>query len=241
MSTLSLPITVMIVWLIPSHANGQDIAHSHRYAEHAHCSIRRNLPAIYVRPPPVRICRRRIYRAFWRCRSKCGNHGILFRSTVPIRGRSLYDAAMEGAGTRSLRPVLMTAMLATIGLIPAAISTGIGSDVQKPLALAIIGGMVTGVLGTLFVLPVLYMLIAGRYPSNGKKVRFRRTGYLSWSILTNAHPGRKIERRKGKAFHGESRKISCRENLCNDKAGGREARNLMKAGTNPAGRRSRRI
>lgn len=81
---------------------------------------------------------------------------------------ALYDAIVEGAGTR-LSPVLMTAMLATIGLIPAALSTGIGSDVQKPLALAIIGGMITGVIGTLFALPVLYMLIAGRYPSNGKR------------------------------------------------------------------------
>src|SRR5580700_6925994 len=84
------------------------------------------------------------------------------------QGRSLYEAVMEGVGTR-LRPVLMTATLATIGLIPAAISTGIGSDVQKPLALAIIGGMITGVIGTLFVLPVLYMIIGGRYPANGKR------------------------------------------------------------------------
>jgi cobalt-zinc-cadmium resistance protein CzcA len=85
------------------------------------------------------------------------------------QGRSLYEAVMEGAATR-LRPVLMTAMLATIGLIPAALSTGIGSDVQKPLAIAIIGGMITDVLiGTLFVLPVLYILIANKYPANGKK------------------------------------------------------------------------
>jgi cobalt-zinc-cadmium resistance protein CzcA len=60
----------------------------------------------------------------------------------------------------------MTAMLATIGLVPAAVSSGIGSDVQKPLAVAIIGGMVTDVLiGTLFVLPVLYLLIAKKYPA----------------------------------------------------------------------------
>jgi len=82
-----------------------------------------------------------------------------------LRGESLENAVIDGAASR-LRPILMTAMLATVGLIPAAISTGIGSDVQKPLAVAIIGGMVTDVLiGTLFVLPVLYLLIARRYPA----------------------------------------------------------------------------
>ena len=82
-----------------------------------------------------------------------------------LTGESLYDSVLDGAASR-LRPILMTAMLATVGLIPAAISNGIGSDVQKPLAIAIIGGMVTDVLiGTLFVLPVLYLLIAGKYPA----------------------------------------------------------------------------
>jgi len=84
---------------------------------------------------------------------------------LSLRGEKLYDAVVDGAAFR-LRPILMTAMLATVGLIPAAISTGIGSDVQKPLAIAIIGGMVTDVLiGTLFVLPVLYLLIAHKYPA----------------------------------------------------------------------------
>ncbi len=85
------------------------------------------------------------------------------------QGRTLYEAIIEGVETR-IRPVLMTAMLATIGLVPAAMSNGIGSDVQKPLAIAIIGGMVTDVLiGTLFVLPVLYLLIARRNPGTPKQ------------------------------------------------------------------------
>jgi cobalt-zinc-cadmium resistance protein CzcA len=70
------------------------------------------------------------------------------------------DAILAGARTR-LRPVLMTALLATIGLVPAALSTGIGSDTQKPIAIVIIGGLIYGVTtGTLFVLPVLYSLVA---------------------------------------------------------------------------------
>jgi cobalt-zinc-cadmium resistance protein CzcA len=90
---------------------------------------------------------------------------------LSLRGESLYNAVVDGACFR-LRPILMTAMLATVGLIPAAISTGIGSDVQKPLAIAIIGGMITDVLiGTLFVLPVLYLLIGRKYPAKADVVK----------------------------------------------------------------------
>lgn len=87
-----------------------------------------------------------------------------------LQGEPLYAAVLDGAASR-FRPILMTATLATVGLIPAAISIGIGSDVQKPLAIAIIGGMVSDVLiGTLFVLPVLYLLLGRRYPATEKNV-----------------------------------------------------------------------
>ena len=78
-------------------------------------------------------------------------------------GIELREAVIEGAVTR-LRPVLMTAILASIGLIPAAISTGIGSDTQKPLAIVIIGGLMSATLLTLFVLPVLYALVVKPIP-----------------------------------------------------------------------------
>jgi cobalt-zinc-cadmium resistance protein CzcA len=68
------------------------------------------------------------------------------------------QAILEGSKTR-LRPVLMTAMLASIGLVPAALSTGIGSDTQKPLAIVIIGGLVSATALVLGVLPVLYALV----------------------------------------------------------------------------------
>jgi len=77
------------------------------------------------------------------------------------QGESLKDAVMEGAMTR-LRPVLMTAILASIGLVPAAVSTGIGSDTQKPLAIVIIGGLVTATILTLLALPVLYEMVSGK-------------------------------------------------------------------------------
>jgi len=75
----------------------------------------------------------------------------------------------EGAMTR-LRTVLMTAMLASLGLLPMALSTGIGSETQKPLAVVVIGGLVTATLLVLFVLPVLYVVVSRRFGDiTGKK------------------------------------------------------------------------
>jgi cobalt-zinc-cadmium resistance protein CzcA len=73
-------------------------------------------------------------------------------------GRPLRDAILEGAGTR-LKPVLMTAMVASLGFIPMAISSGAGAEIQRPLATVVIGGIVTSTLLTLIVLPTLYEVI----------------------------------------------------------------------------------
>ncbi len=83
-------------------------------------------------------------------------------------GATLKDAVLQGALTR-LRPVLMTTILASIGLVPAAVSTGIGSDTQKPLAIVIIGGLATSTVLTLLALPVLYEIVSGKQelPSRG--------------------------------------------------------------------------
>ena len=69
----------------------------------------------------------------------------------------MRDAVREGALVR-LRPVLMTALVASLGFVPMALSTGAGAEVQRPLATVVIGGLVTSTLLTLFVLPVLYQL-----------------------------------------------------------------------------------
>jgi cobalt-zinc-cadmium resistance protein CzcA len=70
-------------------------------------------------------------------------------------------AVMNGAIVR-LRTVLMTALLAMLGLMPMALSHSIGSEVQKPLAVVVIGGLVSATLLTLIVLPTLYLLVEGR-------------------------------------------------------------------------------
>ena len=73
------------------------------------------------------------------------------------QGHPLEQAVREGGLTR-LRPVLMTALVASLGFIPMAISTGAGAEVQQPLATVVIGGLVTATLLTLLVLPLLYLL-----------------------------------------------------------------------------------
>ena len=70
-------------------------------------------------------------------------------------GSKLDDAVFNGALSR-LRPVLMTASIAALGLIPMLLATGIGSEVQRPLATVVVGGLFSSTLLTLFVLPVLY-------------------------------------------------------------------------------------
>ncbi len=74
------------------------------------------------------------------------------------QGRPLEVALMEGCSTR-LRPVLMTALVASLGFVPMALATGTGAEVQRPLATVVIGGIISSTLLTLLVLPVLYRLV----------------------------------------------------------------------------------
>jgi len=76
-------------------------------------------------------------------------------------GLELPDAVVLGA-TQRLRPVLMTATVAALGLLPAALARGVGSDVQRPLATVIVGGLGTATLLTLLVLPAIYLLLERR-------------------------------------------------------------------------------
>ena len=73
-------------------------------------------------------------------------------------GMPLVEAIKDGARSR-LRPVIMTALMASLGLLPAALSTGIGSETQKPLAIVVIGGLMTATLLSLLILPTIYEFI----------------------------------------------------------------------------------
>ncbi len=85
---------------------------------------------------------------------------IEYINQLRSRGYSIPEAAVEGAVLR-LRPIMMTMLVATLGLLPAAISTGIGSDSQKPFAIVIVGGLSATLLLSVYVLPTLYTWIAG--------------------------------------------------------------------------------
>jgi cobalt-zinc-cadmium resistance protein CzcA len=86
---------------------------------------------------------------------------VTFISDLRARAVPLEDAIRQGALTR-LRPVLMTALVAALGFVPMAFNTGIGSEVQRPLATVVIGGIISSTLLTLVVLPALYSLVHER-------------------------------------------------------------------------------
>jgi len=77
-----------------------------------------------------------------------------------VQGHSIEDAAIAGAVLR-LRPIMMTMLVATLGLLPAAMSHGIGSDSQRPFAIVIVGGLMGALAISVFLLPTLYVWIAG--------------------------------------------------------------------------------
>jgi cobalt-zinc-cadmium resistance protein CzcA len=77
-----------------------------------------------------------------------------------VRGHPIEESAVEGAVLR-LRPIMMTMLVATLGLLPAATSHGIGSDSQRPFAIVIVGGLIAALAINVFLLPTLYVWIAG--------------------------------------------------------------------------------
>jgi heavy metal efflux pump (cobalt-zinc-cadmium) len=109
----------------------------------------------------------------------CIQNGVIlisvFRNNL-IQGKGLTASVSEGVRSR-IRPVVMTALMGAIGLLPAAISTGIGSESQKPLAIVVIGGLITSTILTLLVLPVIYSWV--------------------YKYIHNRDRLKKIERKKG--------------------------------------------
>jgi cobalt-zinc-cadmium resistance protein CzcA len=80
---------------------------------------------------------------------------LTYIKQLMARGAAKLDAIREGALTR-LRPVSMTALVASLGFAPMALATGTGAEVQRPIATVVIGGLVSATLLTLLVLPALY-------------------------------------------------------------------------------------
>jgi cobalt-zinc-cadmium resistance protein CzcA len=81
---------------------------------------------------------------------------VEYINQLRARGMSIAEAAIEGA-TRRLRPIMMTMLVASLGLLPAAMSHAIGSDSQRPFAIVIVGGLITDLLMSIFLLPTFYV------------------------------------------------------------------------------------
>ena len=84
---------------------------------------------------------------------------ISYANELRLGGQGITEATREAALLR-LRPIMMTALVAALGLLPAALSTGVGSDTQKPFALVIVGGLFSRLLISIFLMPVLYVMFA---------------------------------------------------------------------------------
>jgi len=105
-------------------------------------------------------------------------NGVVLVSQInSLRAEGLgLRAAVEAGATGRLRAVLMTALLAALGLLPAALSTGIGSETQRPLAVVVIGGLLSATLLTVLVLPVLYTLVLPERAARGMPRPLNRRG-----------------------------------------------------------------
>jgi heavy metal efflux system protein len=100
---------------------------------------------------------------------------VSFINQLREEGAKLEESIMEGALTR-LRPVLMTALVASLGFAPMALSTGTGAEVQRPLATVVIGGLITSSLLTLLVLPAIYRWFEKERAEDKAKLRGRVDG-----------------------------------------------------------------
>ena len=84
---------------------------------------------------------------------------VSYFNQLHAEGHTLLDCVVQGA-QRRLRPVLMTASITALGLVPLLFATGPGSEIQRPLAIVVIGGLITATALTLVVLPLLYLRLS---------------------------------------------------------------------------------
>ena len=100
--------------------------------------------------------------ACWRCWGVSVETSVILVSYINklrLEGKDIREATHEAALLR-LRPIMMTALVACLGLLPAALATGVGSDTQKPFAIVIVAGLIWRLLLGIFVAPTLYQTIA---------------------------------------------------------------------------------
>jgi cobalt-zinc-cadmium resistance protein CzcA len=100
------------------------------------------------------------FRALFGVAVQTGVIMLEYINQLRARGQTVLGAAIEGSVQR-LRPIMMTMLVASFGLLPAALSRGIGSDSQRPFAIVIVGGLVAALILGVYLLPTLYVWVAG--------------------------------------------------------------------------------
>src|SRR5579883_918408 len=130
-------------------------AHSYQHCDGAH---RRTARPLVHRDELQCVVRGRLPGIVWRIGADCVIM-IEYINQLRARGYDIEEAAVEGAVLR-LRPIIMTMLVATLGLLPAAVSHGIGSDSQRPFAIVIVGGLVADLVISVILLPTLYVWLA---------------------------------------------------------------------------------
>jgi len=111
----------------------------------------------------------------------CIQNGVILISVFKknLEAHMALDAALLDGVISRVRPVVMTALMAAIGLMPAAVSTGIGSETQKPLAIVVIGGLVTSTILTLLILPIIYAMVYKLIHRRENRKLLKRIGAVS--------------------------------------------------------------
>ena len=111
----------------------------------------------------------------------CIQNGVILISVFKknLEEKMHLDKAIREGVISRVRPVVMTALMAMIGLMPAAVSTGIGSETQKPLAVVVIGGLITSTILTLLILPAIYALVYKFLHHRANRKLLKRTGLVS--------------------------------------------------------------
>ncbi len=154
-----LPITVLVIFIIlythvPFLQMGRPDA-----GKHGHGAARRPAGAAGYGHSHVSVSSGVGFLALFGVCVQTGVIMLEYINQLRARGHSVEDAAIEGAVLR-LRPIMMTTLVATLGLLPAALSHAIGSDSQRPFAIVIVGGLMVAMVMNIFLLPTLYVWVA---------------------------------------------------------------------------------
>ena len=111
---------------------------------------------------------------------------VTFIRQLVEKGLSVPAAVVEGALTR-FRPIIMTALVASVGFVPMALATGTGAEVQKPLATVVIGGLITSNFLSLLVIPVVFTFVDDAILGAKRLLRRRSAAPLDGPLPTTSH------------------------------------------------------